>query len=133
MTNPASNRKKVGNYILLRQIGEGQFGQVFKAQHMENKESVFAIKCVPKNKLQDNQNLQRLFQTEMSVMSMINNPNVMHLYEFLETNNNYYLVLPFCNNGDLENHLKKFHHLCEEEAVYFLMQIMNGFRELHKH
>lgn len=69
----------------------------------------------------------------MSVMSLINHPNVMHLYEFMETNNNFYLVIQYCNNGDLESYLKKYGHLTENEAVYFLMQIMNGFRELHKH
>jgi len=29
----------------------------------------------------------------MSVMSDINHPNVMHLYEFMETTHNYYLVI----------------------------------------
>lgn len=57
----------------------------------------------------------------------------MHLYEFMETQNNYYLVIQYCNNGDLEKYLKKYSHLTENEAVYFLMQILNGFRELHKH
>ncbi len=66
-------------------------------------------------------------------MSTINHPNVMHLYEYMETQNNYYLVLQYCNNGDLENYLKKYGNLSESEAVYFLMQIMNGFRELHIH
>ena len=33
----------------------------------------------------------------------------------------------------MENYLKKYGNLSESEAVYFLMQIMNGFRELHKH
>jgi hypothetical protein len=68
----------------------------------------------------------------MSVMSKINHPNIMHLYEFMETGNNYYLVIQYCNNGDLESYLKKMGKLSEEEAVYFLMQIMNGFQELHK-
>ena len=69
----------------------------------------------------------------MAVMSMIDHPNVLHLHEYLETTNNYYLVIQYCNNGDLENHVKKNNFLGEEESVYFLMQIMNGFRELHKH
>jgi len=55
----------------------------------------------------------------------------MHLYEYMETANNYYLVIQYCNNGDLEGHIKKNKILSEEEAVYFLMQIMNGFQELH--
>lgn len=68
----------------------------------------------------------------MSVMSEINHPNVMHLYEFMETTHNYYLVIQYCNNGDLEGYMKKMGILGEDEAVYFLMQMMNGFRILHK-
>lgn len=56
----------------------------------------------------------------------------MHLYEFMETTHNYYLVIQYCNNGDLEEYLKKMGNLGEDEAVYFLMQMMNGFRILHK-
>ena len=57
----------------------------------------------------------------MSVMSEINHPNIMHLYEFMETNHSYYLVIQYCNNGDLEGYLKKMGRLSEDEAVYFLM------------
>ena len=63
----------------------------------------------------------------MSVMSKINHPNVMHLFGFMETSNNYYVVIEYCNNGDMESYLKKMGKLGEEEGVYFLMQIMNGF------
>lgn len=125
-------KKKVGNYLLVAKIGQGQFGKVFKGVMIDDQKKIFAVKCIQKSKLEGNKILNRLFQTEMSVMSKINHPNIMHLYEFMETGNNYYLVIQFCNNGDLESYLKKMGKLSEEEAVYFLMQIMNGFQELHK-
>lgn len=55
-------------------------------------------------------------------MHSINHPNILHLYEFLESSNNYYLVLNFCNQGDFEVYLKnqKLTFLPEEKAVYFL-------------
>lgn len=125
-------KKKVGNYLLINKIGQGQFGVVYKGVLLENQSNKFAIKCIDKKKLEGNSILNRLFQTEMSVMSKINHPNIMHLYEFMETAHNYYLVIQYCNNGDLEQYLKKMGRLSEEEAVYFLMQIMNGFRVLHQ-
>jgi serine/threonine protein kinase len=125
-------KKKVGNYLLVAKIGQGQFGKVYKGVMIDDQKKVFAVKCIEKKKLEGNKILNRLFQTEMSVMSKINHPNIMHLYEFMETGNNYYLVIQYCNNGDLESYLKKMGKLSEEEAVYFLMQIMNGFQELHK-
>lgn len=125
--------KKVGNYLLLKVLGEGQFGTVYKASHTENSDDYYAIKTIAKKKIQGNAKLMKLFDTEMAVMSKIKHPNIMHLYEYMETGNNYYLVIQYCNNGDLEEHIKKAKSLSEEEGVYFLMQIMNGFRELHKY
>ncbi len=124
--------KKVGNYLLVSKLGEGQFGTVYKATHQQTQEE-FAVKTVAKNKINSNPKLKTLFDTEMAVMSRIKHPNILHLHEYLETGNNYYLILDYCNAGDLENHVKKNTNLGEQESIYFLMQIMNGFKELHKH
>ena len=55
------------------------------------------------------------------------------MLDFIETGNNYYLVVRFCRDGDLESRLKKKKRFSETESVYFLKQIMNGFSELYKH
>jgi serine/threonine protein kinase len=124
--------KKVGEYLLLSEIGKGQFGIVYKAKHNHTGD-IFAVKAVEKKSVNSNPKLKSLFNTEISIMSKIKHPNILHLYEYLETGNNYYLVLDYCNGGDMENHLKKHQFLGEDESVYFLMQVMNGFKELHKH
>ena len=66
-------------------------------------------------------------------MNRINHPNVLHLFEFLESSNNYYMVIQYCNGGDLESQIRKKPNglLPESEAVYYLKQIMNGFTILH--
>lgn len=59
----------------------------------------------------------------------------MHLFDFLESNNSYYLVMQYCNKGDLETYLSKQpkNYFTETEALYLLKQIMNGFQILRKH
>ena len=123
--------KKVGNYTLVGRIGGGQFGNVFKGINEKTKEE-FAIKAINKRKMNSNRKLRTLFDTEVAVMKKIKHPNIIHLHDFLETTNNFYLILDYCNGGDLEAHLKKNKSLGEEESIYFLMQISNGFKELHK-
>ena len=44
--------KKVGNYLLLKVLGEGQFGTVYKAQHSQNTDDYYAIKTIAKAKIQ---------------------------------------------------------------------------------
>jgi serine/threonine protein kinase len=124
--------KRVGDYVLVSELGKGQFGIVYKAKHV-NTGDVYAIKTVKKASISSNPKLKSLFDTEINIMSKIKHPNILHLYEYLETGNNFYLIIDYCNNGDMESHVKKFNFLGEDESVYFLMQIMNGFRELHKH
>lgn len=71
----------------------------------------------------------------MSIMHKINHPNVMHLFDYMETDNNYYLVIEYCNQGDLESYLKKhkIKYLKESETIKIMKQIMNGFMELRKY
>ena len=68
-------------------------------------------------------------------MSEIHHPNIMHLFDFLESSNSYYLVIQYCNKGDLEAYLSKQsrNFFTEKEALYFLKQIMNGFQVLRIH
>ncbi len=68
-------------------------------------------------------------------MHKINHPNILHLHSVMESDNNYYMVVDYCNKGDFTNflHDMKVNFLEEKEAVFFLKQIMNGFRELRKH
>ncbi len=42
------------------------------------------------------------------------------------------MVIQYCNNGDLEGYVNKNGPLPEADAIYFLKQIMNGFRVLHE-
>ena len=123
--------KKVGNYTLVSELGKGQFGVVYKA-HNTATDEVFAIKSITKQSVMSSPKLKELFDTEVKIMASIKHPNIMHLYELLETNNNYYLVLDYCRSGDMESYVKKHKGLGEEESVYLLMQVMNGFKELHK-
>lgn len=73
-----------------------------------------------------------LFQTETEVMGKFDHPNLLHLFENIEQDGIYYLVIDFCNNGDLMDYIDKHGALGEDDSIYFLMQIMNAFKELHR-
>ena len=124
--------KKVGKYMLTALLGSGQFGKVYLSYLIEDPSKYFAIKCVSKRKIASGRKFKELFESEVIIMSSINHPNVLQLIELHESANNYYLVMDFCNKGDLSSYVEKRHHLSEPEAIYFFKQIMNGFRALHK-
>lgn len=85
-------------------------------------------------KIDMNPKLKHLLSVEVEVMHKTNHPNLMHLFEFLESSNNYYMVIQYCNGGDLEGfiHKQQAKLLNENMALYYLKQIMNGFSALYK-
>ena len=125
--------KKIGDFVLLKLLGKGQFGKVFFSRQV-SRGTYFAVKQINKQKVDSNKKLLSLLKTEVSIMQDINHRNIMKLYDFLETPNNYYMVMQYCNEGDISVYMKnkKLKFFDEAKAVYFLKQIMNGFEELRK-
>lgn len=130
--------KKIGNYLLTKEIGRGNFSVVYFARRTDqpkDKQNRFAVKCINKESITGNTILTKLLNTEVSIMSKIDHPNVMKLFDYFETDNNYYLVVDYCNKGDLENYLRinKIRFLGETQALRVLRQLREGFTELRKY
>lgn len=136
MERPKQNKshKRIGQYVLVEKLGQGQFGSVFLAISNDTKHK-YAIKCQDKKFISENDMYKKLLNTEIGIMNKIKHPNIVHLYELLESTNNYYMVIDYCNNADFEQYMRsrKLKFLEEAEAIFFLKQIMNGFKELRKH
>lgn len=56
----------------------------------------------------------------------------MRLIDIKKTANNIYLILEFCNEGDLLAYLKSKKKLPQEEAVEYFVQILHAFQTLVK-
>lgn len=65
------------------------------------------------------------------MLKTCDNSNIIRLYDIKKTSNNIYVILEYCNEGDLEGYVKKKKCLTEEEALDFLTQILNGFKTLY--
>ena len=121
--------KIVDNYVLQRIIGKGQFGEVYKGYHKKTLKDV-AIKAVNRKKLKGK--FYELLENEIKVLRCCENINIIKLYDIKKTSNNIYLMLEYCNEGDLMQYLKKKGRLTEEEAIEMLIQILNAFKTLVK-
>lgn len=66
-------------------------------------------------------------------MKKLNHPHLLKLIDFLESDSNYYVVVPFCRNSDMEKRIMKQGKLEESEAVFYLKQIMSGFLYMYQH
>ena len=84
--------KSIGKYLLIEKLGKGQFGVVWKGYDSEE-HKVYAIKVIEKKLISSNKRFEDLLNSEVSILKQINHQNILHLYDFLESQNNYYLVL----------------------------------------
>lgn len=127
-------KHRIEDYVFRHPVGQGQFGKVYLAVNIETSKQ-YAIKRIEKTKINAIPKLLELLKTEMSIMSSITHPNILHMYDFMETDTAYCLVLNYCNQGDYYQYLKSkgLNKLSEPEAISFLKQIANGFKELRKH
>lgn len=126
-----SVQKKVGNYLLKEQLGQGGQATVYLCLNMKEDFKPYAIKRFMKDVMAEEDKLDTV-KTEVFLMQKINHLNILRAFEVLETNNSFYIILEYCKKKSLEAFIKNG-PLPEQRAVFFLQQIMNGLQELKKH
>ncbi|KAJ8315381.1 hypothetical protein KUTeg_007531 [Tegillarca granosa] len=123
--------KKVGNYLLGSTIGEGSFAKVREALHIPTGEKV-AIKVIDKKKVKEDSYVRKNLRREGKILQMVRHPNVVQLYEIMETENSYYLVTELCKGGDLMDFICMKKKLEERETKRFIRQIICALDYLHR-
>lgn len=127
---PLDSRKKVGNYVIGRIIGEGTFSTVRAARHVTSHEKR-AIKVLPKKAILKRPDVRRRFMREMKSLRKVTHKNIVHLHEVMETASNYYLVMDLLTGDNFRDFLRKNKKLCEDEARHFLYQISGAVHYMH--
>ena len=73
-------------------------------------------------------------RNEIELLKMLDHPNVIKLYEYYEDRDNIYLILEFCDGGELFDrlHQQKGNRYTEAEAarLMFRMCVVGGARAL---
>ncbi|KTF82826.1 hypothetical protein cypCar_00011325 [Cyprinus carpio] len=103
----------IGNYRLLKTIGKGNFAKVKLARHILTSREV-AIKIIDKTQLNPT-SLQKLFR-EVRIMKGLNHPNIVQLFEVIETEKTLYLVMEYASGGEVFDYLVSHGRMKEKEA-----------------
>jgi serine/threonine protein kinase len=116
--------KKVGNYDLDKKIGEGNYGIVYLGKNSQTQE-VIAGKSIPMKN--PNTKLLKQMDTEIRVLKSSECPYIIKLHDVLKTQNNIYLIMEYCEGGDLENYVKNKGKVEENIAKRWLSQLVETF------
>ncbi|KRX62061.1 Maternal embryonic leucine zipper kinase [Trichinella sp. T9] len=117
-----------GFYELYETIGSGGFAKVKRGVHVLTGGSV-AIKIMDKKALK--KDLPRV-QTEINALKHLCHQNIGRLYEVIETERKYFLVLEYCTGGELFDYIVKKDGLPEPEARHFFRQIVAAVVFVHE-
>lgn len=118
-----------GLYDFEGTIGQGHFAVVKLARHIFSGEKV-AIKVIDKNKL-DEISREHLFQ-EVKCMKLVQHPNVVRLYEVIDTTSKLYLILELGDGGDMYDYIMKHSNgLSEQKSKNYFRQIVRAIKYCH--
>ena len=121
---------QIGDYILHHEIGRGGFAIVYKGTHIPTNEIV-AIKIIDKNQISsDSLNFKRV-ESEISILKIVNHKNIIKLYEILETPQKIYLVMEYCERGELFDYIVNNKKLTEKQSCIFFQEIIDCIEYLH--
>ena len=119
----------IGDYIIKKTIGTGTFSIVKLGIHRITLKKV-AIKILDKNKIESKDDLERIVR-EMQILTEMNHQNVIKVFKIYEEENNFSLIMEYCEEGELFNYIVKKQRLSEDETSYFFYQIINGIEYIH--
>ncbi|XP_071234613.1 serine/threonine-protein kinase MARK2 isoform X5 [Salvelinus alpinus] len=125
----AEETPHIGNYRLLKTIGKGNFAKVKLARHVLTGKEV-AVKIIDKTQL-NSSSLQKLFR-EVRIMKLLNHPNIVKLFEVIETEKTLYLVMEYASGGEVFDYLVAHGRMKEKEARAKFRQIVSAVQYCHQ-
>lgn len=108
-------RKQVKNYILEEKVGQGMFSTVFLCRHALTGD-LFA--CKKFNRAKMTRTSLKNLQEEIKILANLprEGDHIIRLHDTIKTANHFYLIIDYCNGGDLEELLESRGLLKEQEA-----------------
>ncbi|KAJ3204106.1 hypothetical protein HDU67_009773, partial [Dinochytrium kinnereticum] len=125
----------INDYELGEMLGRGGFGFVFKARGRLGTSAQahrdVAIKMIDK-RLMRAANMSRKVANEVEVHWSLQHPSILRLLTYFEDDENVYLVMELCENGELYRYVQgRNQPLTEAEARRVMEQVVEGLWYLH--
>ena len=108
---------QVGNYRLLKKLGQGAMGEIYLGQHLEQPLQV-ALKLLASKLQKDERAVQRFLQ-EAKVHSRLNHPNIVRIFEggYCHHSKRMYLAMEYVDGENLEKILLQRQKLLPRHAI----------------
>ncbi|KAK0394217.1 hypothetical protein QR680_000627 [Steinernema hermaphroditum] len=121
--------RRIGFYKLGKELGQGNFSKVKLGVHVLTNEKV-AVKIMEKAKMDPK--AQRLLESEIDSMEKMHHPNIIRLFECVETLSRTYLVMEYAGGGELYDYINARGKMTETEAKPIFAQLVSAVSHMHQ-
>jgi serine/threonine protein kinase len=116
-------------------LGKGAFGEVYLTSR-KGDDKKYATKKIDREEVEKGEGLKYL-KNEIIILQYLRHPNIVRFEEVKKTKKHYYIVMEYCNGGELskalEKYIEKYGKPFSEEIVQHLMrQIIDAFKFMHE-
>jgi len=126
---PGGNIKD--DYKLLELLGEGAFSKVYLAESIQDKGGLAAVKVINKAELCRDEDKMFLVEKEIEIMSQLDHPNIVKLYEVYVNSEEVCLVMELAKGGEVFDKLIEFGSLSEPVSAKLVLQVLEAVSYLH--
>jgi tRNA A-37 threonylcarbamoyl transferase component Bud32/predicted RNA-binding Zn-ribbon protein involved in translation (DUF1610 family) len=117
---------KLGNYILLRQLGAGNMGSVYEGYDTALSRRV-AIKVMHAS-IEEDPEFAEQFLREGRALAALNHPNIVQIYTCGDQDGNAFLVMELVNGGSLDETTDESEQADEAETLRMAVEITKGLQ-----
>ena len=124
--------KLIGNYRITAELAQGGMGAVYRARHQNlPREVVVKVILLSSFPPSAQEHLKARFVREAYVQSQLDHPNIVRVFEFFTTEENYYLVMEFVDGMSLRELIKRRGALDQAIALPLFKQALSAVGYAH--
>ena len=125
------NKTEINQYYsFIALLGKGAFGEVWEVEHTKLKQRR-AIKIINKKSVKFDEECKKQFQKEMQILTQIDHPNIVRIFEIFESNDTIYLVCELIKGKMLSKKMTN-QNFSEPEIAILMSQILSALNYCHK-
>ncbi|MGM0597232.1 MAG: serine/threonine-protein kinase [Myxococcota bacterium] len=123
---------KIGNYKIIKPLGDGDFGRVFYGEHPSSGRKI-ALKVLHDN-FSDNQLMFQRFISEAKAVNKINHPNIIEVFNFGNLDDGrFYYTMEYIDGKELSLIIKEKAPVNLSYFDALIKQIASALAATHKH